>query len=115
MAETAAPHPPSPAGWVPPFPHCAGLSGDPKSVVVWPLCSIESASSVGSALGTKAPLRPSGGRGRGPGEGEVGSTANHFVGPPHPALSPRPAGGESKMAGRGGKPSGKREVSIFPG
>ena len=97
MAETAAPHPPSPAGWVPPFPHCAGLSGDPKSVVVWPLCSIESASSVGSALGTKAPLRPSGGRGRGPrrdrpGEGEMGSAANRFVGPHHPALSPADGG-----------------------
>jgi len=29
-------------------------------------------------------------------EGEVGGAANRFVGPPHPALSPRPAGGEGK-------------------
>src|SRR5467141_5200481 len=27
-------------------------------------------------------------------EGEVGGAANRFVGPPHPILSPRPAGGE---------------------
>jgi hypothetical protein len=30
------------------------------------------------------------------GEGEVGGSANRLVGPPHPALSPRPAGGEDK-------------------
>ena len=29
-------------------------------------------------------------------EGEVGGAANRFVGPPHPALSPRPAGGEGR-------------------
>ena len=47
---------------------------------------------------TKAPLRPSGGRGRDPPqrEGEVGRAADYHVGPPHPALSPRPAGGEGK-------------------
>ena len=28
------------------------------------------------------------------GEGEVGSAANCLIGPPHPSLSPRPAGGE---------------------
>jgi hypothetical protein len=30
-------------------------------------------------------------------EGEVGGAANRSVGPPHPALSPRPAGGEDKI------------------
>ncbi len=29
-------------------------------------------------------------------EGEVGDAANRFLDPPHPALSPRPAGGEDK-------------------
>ena len=29
-------------------------------------------------------------------EGEVGGAANRVVGPPHPALSPRPAGGEGE-------------------
>src|SRR6266853_1080206 len=31
-------------------------------------------------------------------EGEVGDAANRFVDPPHPALPPRPAGGEDKQA-----------------
>src|SRR5271169_2704361 len=50
------------------------------------------------AVRDKAPLRPSGGRGRGPArqrrEDEVGGATILLVGPPHPALSPRPAGGE---------------------
>ena len=29
-------------------------------------------------------------------EGEVGGATNRLVGPPHPTLSPRPAGGEGK-------------------
>jgi hypothetical protein len=33
-------------------------------------------------------------------EGEVGGAANRLVGPPHPALSPRPAGGEDRRASR---------------
>src|SRR5690349_19556930 len=32
-------------------------------------------------------------------EGEVGETANPLGGPPHAALSPRPAGGEGKGSG----------------
>ncbi len=31
-------------------------------------------------------------------EGEVGGAANRLVGPPHPTLSPRPAGGEGKKS-----------------
>jgi hypothetical protein len=33
-------------------------------------------------------------------EGEVGGTAILLLGPSHPALSPRPAGGEGKRIGR---------------
>jgi len=33
-------------------------------------------------------------------EGEVGGTANQLIGPPHPALSPRPAGGEREKLTR---------------
>jgi hypothetical protein len=46
-----------------------------------------------------SPSPPSRGERAGPrrdsaGEGEVGSAANSLIGPPHPSLSPRPAGGE---------------------
>jgi branched-chain amino acid transport system ATP-binding protein len=53
----------------------------------------------------EAPLRPARGEREGPAaqrrEGEVGGAANQFVGPPHPALSPRPAGGEGNGAAAG--------------
>ena len=46
----------------------------------------------------KSPSPPFRGEREGPDpkgwEGEVVSAANQFVGPPHPALSPRPAGRE---------------------
>src|SRR5260370_15198677 len=34
-------------------------------------------------------------------EGEVGGAADQDIGPPHPALSPRPAGGEGNASGYG--------------
>src|SRR5438477_5082042 len=45
---------------------------------------------------SKSPSPPFRGEREGPAqrEGEVGGAANRIVGPPHPALSPRPAGGE---------------------
>src|SRR5205823_11746776 len=71
-------------------------------------------------VGDQSPSPPFRGEREGPGrdragEGEVGSAANRFVGSPHPALSPRPAGGEGKMAGRSGrKPGGKRDAQFAP-
>jgi len=46
----------------------------------------------------KSPSPPFRGEREGPAkrEGEVGGAAIRFAGPPHPALSPRPAGGEGK-------------------
>jgi error-prone DNA polymerase len=44
-------------------------------------------------LFSKSPSPPFGGE-REAREGEVGDTASHLIGPPHPTLSPRPAGGE---------------------
>src|SRR5205823_889523 len=38
-------------------------------------------------------------------EGEVGSAADWGIGPPHPTLSPRPAGAEARMAGDDGEGS----------
>jgi hypothetical protein len=70
---------------------------------------------------TRAPLRPSGGRGRGPtrrvGMGEVGGATNRLVCPPHPTLSPRPAGGEGKRGASseprfGGKSSNSRSLHF---
>jgi hypothetical protein len=48
----------------------------------------------------KSPSPPFRGEREGPNpqgwEGEVGGLADQHLGPPHPALSPRPAGGEGK-------------------
>jgi hypothetical protein len=51
---------------------------------------------VGGLGSSKHPSPPFRGEREGPAEreGEVGGVANRFVGPPQPALSPRPAGGE---------------------
>src|SRR5689334_2168202 len=53
----------------------------------------------------KSPSPPFRGEREGPNlegwEGEVGGAANRNVGPPHPALSPRPAGVEGKGSGHG--------------
>src|SRR6188472_888216 len=52
-----------------------------------------------------SPSPPSRGEREGPAkrEGEVGGAADWVFGPPHPALSPRPARGESKMGIPGSK------------
>ncbi len=70
-----------------PRPHCAGLFRELRAVA--------------TLLNKKSPSPPFRGEREGPrrdraGEGEVGGAANRLVGPPHPALSPRPAGGEDK-------------------
>ena len=48
------------------------------------------------------------------GEGEVGSAVNWCVGPPHPALSPPPAGGEGKRLGHSGVNLTARVSLDFP-
>ncbi len=78
-----------------------------KSPHPFPPRSRKAGNSAGWDFDGKSPLRPSGGRGRGPGrdrgpsaldsirgawEGEVGGAANPSVGPPHLALARRPAG-----------------------
>jgi phosphatidylinositol glycan class B len=49
-------------------------------------------------------------------EGEVGGVANRCVGPPHPTLVPRPAGGEGvdKASGRRGAPLAARLLPPWP-
>ena len=52
--------------------------------------------------GVNGPSPPLRGEREGPNpqgwEGEVGGAADQHVGPPHPALSPRPAGGEDNKS-----------------
>jgi hypothetical protein len=54
----------------------------------------------GSRQGQHSPSPSFRGEREGPGakrwEGEVGSAADQIIGPPHPTLSPRPAGGEER-------------------
>jgi len=48
------------------------------------------------------------------GEGEVGGATNRLGGPPHPALSPRPARGEGKRSGHSGVNLTARVNLDFP-
>jgi hypothetical protein len=67
-------------------------------------------------LPVRDPLRPSGGREKGPprsgGRVRWGGAVNPHFGPPHPTLSPRPAGGEGK--GRVVGASLRRQTSELP-
>src|SRR5712671_5866431 len=47
-------------------------------------------------------------------EGKVGGTANQLIGPPHPALSPRPAGGEGKTHTSDPGSVGENPVNVVP-
>src|SRR6266481_4158264 len=66
-----------------------------------PMGSEDGGGGLGPSIHTEAtpvwknPSPPFRGEREGPArrEGEVGGAAYRFVGPPHPALSPRPAGG----------------------
>jgi len=67
---------------------------------------------------TKAPLRPSGGRGRDPtrsvGRVRWARPPDPLRGPPHPTLSPRPAGGEGKGSVLGAMFRGQTLFKDFP-
>src|SRR6266436_5189 len=95
-----------------PLPQCAGLSGETtKSCSLsfrstahlsHPVCKSHSPPVRGEREGPLAhrrcATRQAHARVRREGrEGEVGDAANRFLDPPHPALSPPPAGGEDKQ------------------
>src|SRR5580704_16310358 len=75
-----------------PLPHRAGLSGELNLIA-----RLASRSTKIMPADT-SPSPPFRGEREGPNpqgwEGEVGGATNRLVGPPHPTLSPRPAGGE---------------------
>jgi len=76
------------------LPACVGLSGELNSIA-----RLASRSTKIMPADT-SPSPPFRGEREGPDpqgwEGEVGGATNRLVGPPHPTLSPRPAGGEGK-------------------
>jgi len=126
------PSPTQPCGLDPPYPRCAGLSGEVETVARLPFGATEHLCHPVC----KSPSPPFGGEREGPlahrrcatrqaharvrregREGEVGDATNRFVGPPHPPSPPGRRGGRvsrCRLAGHFADKLSERWSSNFP-